>query len=81
MTATGAAAGVRAAGAPSLSDGMQRLALHALHTAALEPLFDPTHAVRAQVEASTMDLFTALVPYVAVEAADGVTNVNLSTRE
>lgn len=60
---------------------MQRLALHALDTVALEPFFDPANAVRAQVEATTIDLFTALVAYVAVEAAGGVASVYLPKRE
>lgn len=81
-TATGAAAGGGGSGGiASPRGGMQRLALHPLDTAALEPFFDATNAVRAQVEASTADLFTAIVAYVAVEAADGVTSVYLPRRE
>lgn len=81
-TATGASTGDGGGGAaPSPRGGVQRLALHAFDTVALEPFFDPANAVRAQVEASTMDLFTALVAYVAVEAAGGVASVYLPKRE
>lgn len=66
---------------PAPHGSTRRAAIYPLDTAVLEPFFDPSHAVRAEIEACTADLFTAIAAYVAEETADGLLSVYLPQRE